>query len=216
MNDLFIDSLKKYRLIAVIRTDNLDLGLKMAAAMVKAEVKFIEIAWNSYQSDQLITKINQEFPHCWVGVGTILNLQNLEVAIASGAKFIFSPHINYDLIQGAIKAKIPIIPGALSPTEIVTAFNYGATCVKVFPVKSLGGVDYIKSLQPPLGNIPLIPTGGVTPDNALNFIKAGAIAIGLSSQLFPPELILNENWALITQNALSLQHQLKNISINTN
>jgi 2-dehydro-3-deoxyphosphogluconate aldolase/(4S)-4-hydroxy-2-oxoglutarate aldolase len=112
------------------------------------------------------------------------------------------------MIKTAVAANIPIIPGALTPTEIITAWNYGATCVKVFPVQAVGGSNYIKSLQGPLGHIPLIPTGGVTLENAEDFLKVGAIAVGLSGELFPKKWILEENWHEITEQAKALIQKL--------
>jgi 2-dehydro-3-deoxyphosphogluconate aldolase/(4S)-4-hydroxy-2-oxoglutarate aldolase len=100
------------------------------------------------------------------------------------------------------------VPGALTPTEIVTAWDSGATCVKVFPIEAVGGANYIKSLQGPLGHIPLIPTGGVTLENAKEFIKAGAIAVGLSGDLFPKPLIAAQDWDAIAQRAKTLKQQL--------
>ena len=152
--------------------------------------------------------MRETFPHCLIGTGTVLTLADLENAIACGSQFCFTPHVNPELIQKAIQAEIPIIPGALTPTEIVTAWQLGASAVKVFPVQSLGGSEYIKSLQGPLGQIPLIPTGGVTLENALSFIQSGAIAVGLSGQLFPPNLIESENWAVIKKRVEVLQTNL--------
>jgi len=101
-----------------------------------------------------------------------------------------------------------MIPGAFSPTEIVNAFNGGALVVKVFPISSLGGVDYIKNIRSPLPHIPLIPTGGVTIDTAVDYIKAGSIALGLSSDLFPQNLLLQDDWETITQRIRDIQQKL--------
>lgn len=215
VSSIWLELLKKYRLIAVIRTADISLGLKMAQAVAKAGVSLIEITWNSTQPQTLISQLRAELPHCYIGAGTILTQQNLQEAINCGAQFVFSPHVNRQLIELAIKANIPIIPGALSPTEIVTAFQYGASCVKVFPIQSVGGVNYLKLLNAPLAHIPLIPTGGVTFDNAVDFIQAGAIAIGLSSELFPSNLLLNEDWKMITERASLLQTRLVSISKKT-
>jgi 2-dehydro-3-deoxyphosphogluconate aldolase/(4S)-4-hydroxy-2-oxoglutarate aldolase len=132
-------------------------------------------------------------------------------AVDSGAEFLFTPHTNPVLIEAARKLDIPMIPGAFSPTEIVTAWQAGASCVKVFPISTLGGVAYVKSLQGPLGEIPLIPTGGVTLKNAEAFIEAGAIAVGLSSELFPPALLSEQNWQAIAKQAEILTQQLAKI-----
>ena len=115
------------------------------------------------------------------------------------------------MIQVAKQAEIPIIPGALSPTEIITAWQAGASCVKVFPISAVGGVDYIKSIKGPMGNIPLIPTGGVTLNNAVAFIQAGAIAVGLAGDLFPSALMAEQNWNAIAKKTQILLQQLSEI-----
>ncbi|MFP4135272.1 MAG: bifunctional 4-hydroxy-2-oxoglutarate aldolase/2-dehydro-3-deoxy-phosphogluconate aldolase [Halothece sp.] len=204
----WLETLKEEQIIAVIRAFPKSLGKQLAHAMSRGGIRLIEITWNSDQPEGLIPELREELPDCIIGTGTILNEEELESAIAQGAQFVFSPHVNAQLITTALAANIPIIPGALSPTEIITAWQSGATAVKVFPAQALGGVSYIKSLQGPLGNIPLIPTGGVTLENAKDFIEAGATAVGLSSQLFPKSLIEAENWKEITQRASHLKQSL--------
>ncbi|WP_315791687.1 bifunctional 4-hydroxy-2-oxoglutarate aldolase/2-dehydro-3-deoxy-phosphogluconate aldolase [Fischerella sp. JS2] len=195
---------KKHRAIAVIRASQLELGRQMALAMASGGIQLIEITWNSANASELITKLRSELPDCTIGTGTLLNLEQLYDATSVGAQFLFTPHVDPTMIQAAVAENIPIIPGALSPTEIVMAWNYGATCVKVFPVQAVGGANYIKSLQGPLGHIPLIPTGGVTLKNAQEFLQAGAIAVGLSSELFPKQFVETGNWQAISQQAKSL------------
>jgi 2-dehydro-3-deoxyphosphogluconate aldolase/(4S)-4-hydroxy-2-oxoglutarate aldolase len=112
------------------------------------------------------------------------------------------------MIKVAVSQDVPIIPGALTPTEIVTAWTQGASCVKVFPVQAVGGTSYIKSLQAPLGHIPLIPTGGVTLENAKDFLQVGAVAVGLSGELFPKKWVLAENWQAIANQAKNLTQRL--------
>ncbi len=201
--------LEQHGAIAVIRADSLELGLNMAQAVADGGIKLIEITWKSVQPENLITKLRSKLPDCLIGAGTILNEENLDLAINCGAEFIFSPHTNFKLITKANIANIPVIPGAFSPTEIVTAWQAGADCVKVFPIKCVGGISYIKALREPLGEIPLIPTGGVTIENAADFIAAGAIAVGLSTDLFPQEAILNNDWQTIRRKAELLCSLLK-------
>jgi 2-dehydro-3-deoxyphosphogluconate aldolase/(4S)-4-hydroxy-2-oxoglutarate aldolase len=200
--------LRKNRVIAVIRSQNPELGLAMAKAVAQGGIKIIEITWNSHQPTELLKRVIGELPDCTIGTGTILTLEQLQSAIAAGVQFIFCPHVNLPLIAAAITAGIPIIPGTLSPTEIVTAWQAGASCVKVFPIQAVGGTNYIKSLQGPLGEIPLIPTGGVTLNNAREFITAGAIAVGLSGELFPKSLLERQNWQEITHKAKNLLDSL--------
>jgi len=200
--------LQQHRTIAVIRTSRLSLGCQMAQAIASGGMPLIEITWNSDRAPELISQLRRELPHCTIGTGTLLNLEQLQQAIEAGAQFLFTPHVNTTLIEAAVEAGVPIVPGALTPTEIVTAWDSGATCVKVFPIEAVGGANYIKSLQGPLGHIPLIPTGGVTLENAEEFIKAGAIAVGLSGDLFPKPLIAAQDWDAIAQRAKTLKQQL--------
>jgi len=206
--DSWLTQLQKHRAIAVIRYPQLELGSQMAKAVSSGGMQLIEITWNSDQPAELVRQLRSELPSATIGAGTILDLNQLREAIASGAQFLFCPHVDSALIQAAVEAGVPIIPGALSPTEIVTAWQAGASCVKVFPVQSVGGVNYIKNLQDPLGQIPLIPTSGVTKENAGGFLEAGAIAVGLSSQLFPKQLVAARDWEGIAERAKSFYHQL--------
>jgi 2-dehydro-3-deoxyphosphogluconate aldolase/(4S)-4-hydroxy-2-oxoglutarate aldolase len=204
----WLSQLQKNRAIAVIRATEMSLGWQMALAVASEGMQLIEITWNSERAAELIEKLRAELPYCTIGTGTILNLQQMRHAIAAGAQFLFTPHVEPAIIQAAVAAGVPIIPGALSPTEIVTAWASGASCVKVFPVQALGGVNYIKSLQGPLGHIPLIPTGGVTLANVKEFLQEGAIAVGLSSELFPKKLVEARDWAAIAQQARTLMQLL--------
>ncbi len=205
----WLDLLHHYRAIAVIRSPDLKLGMQLAHAVAQGGMGLIEITWNSDRPADLIALLRQQLPHCTIGAGTVLTSDQMQDAIACGAEFLFSPHTHPPLIEQAIKAHIPIIPGALTPTEIVSAWQAGASSVKVFPIQALGGSHYLKSLQGPLGHIPLIPTGGVTPNNALDLIKAGAIGVGLSTQLFPPSLVKAQNWQAISENSHRLLAQLR-------
>ena len=207
-NQSWFKQVQKHRAIAVIRAPQMELGRQMAHAVASGGMQLIEITWNSERAPELISLLRTELPHCIIGTGTLLNLEQLEQAIEAGAQFLFTPHVNLSLIAAAVKAGVPIVPGALTPTEIVTAWEAGASCIKVFPIQAVGGASYIKALQGPLGNIPLIPTGGVSLENAQEFLKAGAIAVGLSGELFPKALIATEDWKAIAQRARTLREHL--------
>ncbi|MBO1058211.1 MAG: bifunctional 4-hydroxy-2-oxoglutarate aldolase/2-dehydro-3-deoxy-phosphogluconate aldolase [Dolichospermum sp. JUN01] len=208
-NQVWLSQLKIHRAIAVIRAPKMVWGEQMAIAVASGGMQLIEITWNSDHAPELISQLRAQLPNCMIGTGTLFNVQQLEDAIACGAQFLFSPHTDPEMIQAAVAKNIPIIPGALTPTEIITAWNYGASCVKVFPVQSVGGTSYIKSLQGPLGHIPLIPTGGVTLENAKDFLQVGAVAVGLSSELFPQASVLQKNWQAISQQAKTLMQRLQ-------
>lgn len=200
----WLSQLKQQKVIAVIRASEVSLTRQLALAVASGGMQLIEITWNSAGASELIAQLRVELPNCTIGTGTLLNLQQMREAIAAGAQFLFTPHVDPVMIKAAVDIGVPIIPGALSPTEMVTAWSSGASCVKVFPVEAVGGVRYIKSLRGPLGHIPLIPTGGVTLENAKEFLQAGAAAVGLSSQLFPKEFVETGNWEAIAQKAQNL------------
>ena len=204
----WLSLLQRTRAIAVIRAPQKELGRQMALAMASGGMRLIEITWNTDCSAELISQLRSELPECTIGTGTLLNQEQLRQAIAAGAQFLFTPHVDASLIQASVDAGVPVVPGALSPTEIVTAWNAGASCVKVFPIGAVGGASYIKSLQGPLGEIPLIPTGGVTLENAKQFLAAGAIAVGLASDLFPKQLVVDEDWEAIAQRAETFMQDL--------
>lgn len=200
--------LEEYRAIAVIRADDLTTGKQMAKAIAQGGITLIEITWNSYNPSQLLQELQTELTDCIIGAGTVLTPSALQEAITAGAAFCFSPYCNHQLLKMAQASELPMIPGALSPTEILNAWHSGASSVKVFPITAVGGPKYIHSLQKPLGEVPLIPTGGVTIANAPEFIASGAIAVGLSSSLFPRQLLEKQAWSEITQLARQLRENL--------
>ncbi|WP_008318522.1 bifunctional 4-hydroxy-2-oxoglutarate aldolase/2-dehydro-3-deoxy-phosphogluconate aldolase [Leptolyngbya sp. PCC 6406] len=195
----WIALLQRHRAIAVIRAPTLALGIDLAEAVAAGGIRLIEITWTSDCPAALITHLRNGLSHCCIGAGTLLHASDMEAAIAAGAQFGFMPHTQPELMQIAQAQGIPAIPGALTPTEIVTAWQAGAPAVKVFPVTALGGAAYLRQLQGPLGHIPLIPTGGVTAANASFFLAAGAIGLGVSTTLFPQVAVEAEDWAAITQ-----------------
>ncbi|TAF07152.1 MAG: bifunctional 4-hydroxy-2-oxoglutarate aldolase/2-dehydro-3-deoxy-phosphogluconate aldolase [Nostocales cyanobacterium] len=207
-NQVWLSQLQQHRAIAVIRAPKMVWGEQMALAVASGGMQLIEITWNSERAAELISQLRNQLPDCMIGTGTLFNVQQLQEAIAAGAQFLFTPHTDPEMIKVAVAKDVPIIPGALTPTEIVTAWTQGASSVKVFPVQSVGGASYIQSLQAPLGHIPLIPTGGVTLENAQDFLQVGAVAVGLSGELFPKKWVLEENWRAISEQAKNLMATL--------
>lgn len=210
--DVWLKLLRQHKAIAVIRCNDYNLAYKMAQAVAAARMHLIEITWNCDRAEQLIARLRTELPDCTIGTGTILNMSQLRNAISAGAQFAFSPAFDAQMLNICRdRYQIPFVPGIFTPTEAVNAWQHGAKVVKVFPIKSLGGAEYIKCLQGPLGHIPFIPTGGVTVDNAPKMIQAGAIAVGISSNLFPAQAIANNQWLQITQRTKLMLEQLHQI-----
>ncbi len=194
----WVPLLKAHRAIAIIRATSIDQGLLMAKAAAAGGFHLIEVAWtNNTEPTGMIAAIRQALPNCMVGVGSVLNEHDLEKAITARVQFCFTPHVAPALIARSTANQIPMVAGAMTPTEIVTAWQAGAASVKVFPISSLGNDAYIRSLLGPLGPIPLVPTGGVTSENAPALIASGAIAVGLSTALFPSAEVLRGDWKAI-------------------
>uniref|UniRef100_A0A832H1W7 Bifunctional 4-hydroxy-2-oxoglutarate aldolase/2-dehydro-3-deoxy-phosphogluconate aldolase n=1 Tax=Oscillatoriales cyanobacterium SpSt-402 TaxID=2282168 RepID=A0A832H1W7_9CYAN len=200
----WLPTIRRSPVIAVIRAPDFELGVSMAKAVAAGGVQLVEVTWNSDRPVDLISQLRETLPQCLVGAGTLTTREQVVEAIAAGAQFLFTPHVNPVLIQTAVDQDVPLVAGALTPTEIVTAWQVGAASVKVFPIKAVGGVDYIRCLQGPLWDIPLIPTGGVTVENTRLFLQAGAIAVGLAGDLFLQRAVQTEDWTAITNRATAL------------
>jgi 2-dehydro-3-deoxyphosphogluconate aldolase / (4S)-4-hydroxy-2-oxoglutarate aldolase len=205
----WLDWLRQQPAIAIIRTSDPTQALQMAHAVAAGGIRLLEITWNSAGVAELIPQLQRELPECHIGTGTLLDLSQLRAALAVGAEFLFMPHVDPTLITAAVEQGIPVIPGAMTPSEVVAAWRAGATCVKLFPIQSLGGVQYLQDLRGPLGHIPLIPTGGVTLETAPAFLQAGALAVGIAGDLFPSALIRASNWQGITERTRLLLSNLQ-------
>ncbi|MEO0867627.1 MAG: bifunctional 4-hydroxy-2-oxoglutarate aldolase/2-dehydro-3-deoxy-phosphogluconate aldolase [Cyanobacteria bacterium J06642_11] len=204
----WMQRLLQHRVIGVIRAETVESGLNMALAAAAGGIHLLEVTWNSYQPVALLQAVQKALPDCMVGVGTILTEEDLQVAIATGAQFCFSPHTATSFLHHGRSVHIPMVAGAMTPTEILTAWHGGASSVKVFPIKTLGGATYVQCLQGPMSHVPLIPTGGVTRKNAVQLLEAGATAVGISSSLFQQDYVLHQNWKAIERHAQQLTEHI--------
>jgi len=202
--------LTQHRAIAIIRASSVAQGLSMASAAAAGGFRLVEVTWtNNANPADMARAIRLALPSCTVGAGSVLTSADLQGAIAARSQFCFSPHTDRKLIEQANKQGLPMVAGAMTPTEIITAWRAGAAGVKVFPISTLGNATYISRLQGPLGPIPLIPTGTVTSESAPKLIAAGAIAVGLSTALFPKSEVDCGDWAAIEARSRYLLALLK-------
>lgn len=167
--------------IAIIRGYHTEDAVKIARALKKGGVTLLEVTLNSPDALQTIRELCNE-PGITVGAGSVLDGAAAQGAIEAGAKFILSPTLKVETIRTAKRYGVVSIPGAYTPSEILTAFEAGADIVKVFPATALGP-SFIKDMQGPLPQVRLLPTGGVTVENAATFLEAGAVGVGLGSSL---------------------------------
>ena len=176
------DAISEGRIVAIARRLDPDRAGDLARALVAGGINVLEVTMDSPDPGRAIRNAVFELT---VGAGTVMNRDDAELAVAAGAVFLVSPHVSLPLIEWGNLHGVAMIPGALSPTEIVTAFDAGAAAVKVFP-NSVGGEQFIRELRGPFPHIPLIPSGGITIENGPALLVAGAIAIGVGSWLTGP------------------------------
>lgn len=169
-------------IIAVIRADSPDMAATIARGLDGTSVASVEITMTVPDAAELIRGLSQELS-VPIGAGTVTEKAAVEVAAAAGARFIVSPGFQSDVVQAALRAQMPVVPGALTPTEIMRAWAAGATAVKVFPVSSVGGPSYVRSIRAPLPHIPLVVSGGIRPDEVGSYLEAGALGVSLGSSL---------------------------------
>lgn len=186
--------IKETKLIAILRNADPNNILPIVKTLYKAGVRAIEVTMNSPKALESIELISNEMKgKVVVGAGTVLDAESARLAILSGATFILSPTVNKDTIRMSKKYGAVSIPGALTPTEILEAYEYGGDIIKVFPTTTMGP-EYIKDLQGPLPHIPLLPTGGVDLNNVEDFIKAGAVGVGLGSALVNTKVEITDGY----------------------
>jgi 2-dehydro-3-deoxyphosphogluconate aldolase/(4S)-4-hydroxy-2-oxoglutarate aldolase len=188
-------------LIPIIRVDSADVAFKVADSFLSGDINIIEVTMSVPGAIDVVKQLVENFGEkVLIGTGTILDGKMAEDAIKAGSEFIVSPNYSKELIDTAIKHKKPIIPGALTPTEILDAHTLGADAVKVFPCGNLGGAAYIKSIRAPLPHIPLVPTGGVNLETAGPLLAAGAFALGVGSAITDKKAIEEGKFQVITEN----------------
>jgi 2-dehydro-3-deoxyphosphogluconate aldolase/(4S)-4-hydroxy-2-oxoglutarate aldolase len=187
--------------IPVIRARSADEAAAAIAAIQKGGVSVLEITMTVPGAVELIREVARRVTDALVGAGTVLDPQAARACIDAGARFVVSPALNLETIAACREAGVAVLPGALTPTEVLTAWNAGADLVKVFPANALGGPSYIKSLKAPLPEIGLVPTGGVNLQTAKDFIKAGAAALGVGADLVDLAALRRGEPELITERA---------------
>ena len=173
-----------------MRTDSADSAIRAIEAMYRGGIRAAEITMTVPGAVKALEKVADQFgDKLMLGAGTVLDPETARICMLAGAQFFVTPTLNLKTIEMANRYSKVICPGALTPTEILTAWEAGADVVKVFPANSLGGAKYIKSLKGPLPHIEMIPTGGVNLDSAGDFLKAGACAVAVGGELVDPKLI---------------------------
>jgi 2-dehydro-3-deoxyphosphogluconate aldolase / (4S)-4-hydroxy-2-oxoglutarate aldolase len=178
----YLDYIKTHKIVAIVRGVRLEDTLPVVQALYDGGIRVVEITLNTPNAFELIEIIVKKFQEkMLVGAGTVLSTKEVKQAIGVGAKFIISPNLNAEVVKLTKKLGAISIPGAFTPSEIVTAYTLGADIIKVFPATN--GIEFIKNIKGPLPQIPLMPTGGVMLENIQDFKQVGAVAFGIGSAL---------------------------------
>lgn len=165
----------------------------------------VEITMNTEGAERIIRQLKERYGSLLnVGAGTVRIVPELDQALKAGATFIVTPIINEGVIKACVAQRIPVFPGAYTPTEVYKAWSLGATAVKIFPAES-GGLAYLKALKGPLDMVRMIPTGGVNLDNLKDFLALGVYGVGMGSQLFPRQIVEREDWPALRAHFRSIK-----------
>jgi 2-dehydro-3-deoxyphosphogluconate aldolase / (4S)-4-hydroxy-2-oxoglutarate aldolase len=192
-------------IVPVIRAATPDLAARAARAVLAGGISVFEITMTVPDAPAVIRALVKELgDQAVIGAGTVLNAAAAHQCVDAGAAFIVSPGFDPDTVTEAHARGVPAMPGALTPTEVITAWNHGADLVKIFPVSAMGGASYLRALRGPLPEVKLLPTGGITAANAAEFLRAGASAIGVGSELVDTKALAEGRDDVVTERAREL------------
>ena len=187
--------------VAVVRVESTREALEVCPAIARGGVKPVEVTMTVPNAIDVIKEFKSTVKdEVLVGAGTVLDPETARAAILAGVDYIVTPTLNLKVIEMCHRYGIVVIPGAFTPTEILTAWEAGADIVKVFPA-GVAGPQYLKDIKGPLPQVRLLPTGGVTLENTPDFIKAGAVAVAVGTALVDKKLVAEKKFDLITERA---------------
>jgi 2-dehydro-3-deoxyphosphogluconate aldolase/(4S)-4-hydroxy-2-oxoglutarate aldolase len=193
--------IREIGLVPVLRAESEEQAFALAEAIADGGVTVLEVTMTVPGAVKVIARLAKERPEILLGAGTVLDVESAKACIGEGATFIVSPAFDEKTVEHCRKNEIAVLPGALTPTEVLRAWNAGADVVKIFPASAMGGAKYLKSLKAPLPQIQMIPTGGVSQATAHEFLEAGAFALGVGADLVDTKAIKNGHPETVTADA---------------
>ena len=183
--------IREIGIIPAVRTSSPEDALFAAEVVARGGIPIVEITMTVPGAIEVISHLVKNLPDVIVGAGTVLDIETARLCVDSGVRFLTCPGLDLGIVEFAKEISLTMMAGALTPTEIVTAWKTGSDFVKVFPCAQIGGDSYIRALKGPFPKIPLIAAGGVNQQTAANFILAGAVALGIGRELIPQEAVQN-------------------------
>lgn len=207
-----LERILKSKIVAVLRATSGEKLVSVAEALLAGGVEAIEVTFTVPRALEVIEKTAKALgDRILLGAGTVLDPETARAAILAGANYVVSPTLNLDVIRLCRRYDVMVMPGALTPTEILTAWEAGADVVKVFP-SEITGPRYLKAIRGPLPQVRLMPTGGVDLTTAADFLKAGAVALGIGSALVEPKWIESGDFQAIEQRARQYVEIVKSVT----
>ncbi|MEM8530282.1 MAG: bifunctional 4-hydroxy-2-oxoglutarate aldolase/2-dehydro-3-deoxy-phosphogluconate aldolase [Chloroflexota bacterium] len=196
-----LEAILTTRVIAIVRLERYDYAVEVARALVEGGVSAVEFTLTGAGANEGISAARNALgDQAQIGVGTVLTPADAESAIAAGAQFVVTPVVRPQVIEVCRKHNVPILCGALTPTEALTAHEAGADMIKIFPAR-FGGPSYLRDILAPLPQLRLAPTGGISSKNMREYFDAGAVAVGIGGNLVSTQAVAQENWMHITMAA---------------
>ncbi|MEV8360362.1 bifunctional 4-hydroxy-2-oxoglutarate aldolase/2-dehydro-3-deoxy-phosphogluconate aldolase [Microbacterium sp. NPDC076895] len=197
-------ALQETRIIAILRATDASRAEAVVHTLIENGVRCLELTMTTAGALDVIRRLASQLPDdIDLGMGTVLNADHVDLASNAGARFVVSPDVSTEVIKAANSVGLASYPGALTPTEIVTAWNAGASAVKLFPGGALG-IEYLRALRAPLPDIPLIPTGAVDVENVDAWLRAGASAVGLGGSLIGDAMTPNGDLTALARRTRSV------------
>ena len=196
-----LQHMREIGLVPVLRADSEEQALALAEAIAAGGVTVLEVTMTVPGAVRVMARLTRERPDLLIGAGTVLDPETARVCMLEGAQFVVSPALNVRTVELCNRYSVAVLPGALTPTEVVTAWQAGADVIKVFPASAMGGAKYLASLKAPLPQVELIPTGGISHGTARDFLAAGAFALGVGADLVDAKAILAGTPEKITESA---------------
>ncbi|HET7466426.1 MAG TPA: bifunctional 4-hydroxy-2-oxoglutarate aldolase/2-dehydro-3-deoxy-phosphogluconate aldolase [Candidatus Dormibacteraeota bacterium] len=183
--------MKIARLIGIVRLDDLDMAVAAGTAAIDAGLEAVEVTFTLPTAATAIERLRTTRPTAVIGAGTVRREEELNAAVAAGAQFLVAPGLNPELLEAAMRSGVPMLPGVFTASEVDLALRLGAEMLKLFPAEP-SGPAYMAALLQPFPAARLVPTGGIGPDNAGAYLRAGAAAVAMGSSLFPAKRIASE------------------------
>jgi 2-dehydro-3-deoxyphosphogluconate aldolase / (4S)-4-hydroxy-2-oxoglutarate aldolase len=192
-------------IVPIVRAPSAEIAATAARAILAAGIDVLEITMTVPNATDLMRQLSKELGHdVLLGAGTVLDAQTARDCIDAGAEFIVAPGFDLETVRAAHALDKPCMPGVLTPTEVITAWKAGADVVKIFPCSALGGASYLRALKAPLPQVKMMPTGGVDVTTAADFIRAGAVALGVGAAVVDLKVLAQQGPAAITERCRQL------------